>query len=112
MKDLTRANQAICNDLFSRDFALISIYITGHLKDYTANKNRLELPATKNVASLIEDLSKTFPGIKDKILDDQEKTRPFVNIFVNGVNIRDVEYESTILKEGDTVHILPSIAGG
>ena len=53
-----------------------------------------------------------FPGIEDRILDDQGETRPFVNIFVNGENIRDGAKENTKLNEGDIVHILPSVAGG
>ena len=42
-----------------------------------------------------------FPGIKHRILDDQDKTREYVNIFVNGENIRDCENENTRLKAGD-----------
>ena len=90
----------------------ISVYISGHLKDYVGSKSNLEMPACQNVTTLIDELSKLFPGIKDRIFDDQERTRHFVNIFVNGVNIRDANGENTTLKEGDKVHILPSIAGG
>lgn len=53
-----------------------------------------------------------FPGIKDRIFDDQERTRPYVNIFVNGENARDLKEEVTTLKDGDIVHVLPSVAGG
>lgn len=91
---------------------MISVYISGHLKNYVGSKSILEIPACRDVTTLINELSKLFPGIKDRIFDDQERTRHFVNIFVNGVNIRDIEGESTTLKEGDTIHILPSIAGG
>jgi sulfur-carrier protein len=91
---------------------LIKVFITGHLKDYTGKKRELEIPNTKNVSSLIDELDFAFPGIRDRIFDDQDQTRPFVNIFVNGSNIRDGAEENTTLKEGDVVHILPSVAGG
>ena len=91
---------------------MIKVYITGHLKDYAGYKRRLEISNTENVSSLIRVLNEKFPGIRDRILDDQDKTRPFVNIFVNGANIRDGANENTNLKEGDMVHILPSVAGG
>lgn len=91
---------------------MISVYLSGHLKNYIGTKSNIEVPLVQSVTSLINELSSMFPGIKDRIFDDQERARPFVNIFVNGINIRDSEGESTTLKEGDKVHILPSIAGG
>lgn len=91
---------------------MVRVYLSGHLKDYINVKSNLEVPRAVNVSSLINELSKIFPGLKGRIFDDQDRTRSFVNIFVNGVNIRDMEGESTTLKEGDKVHILPSIAGG
>ena len=94
-------------------FSLIMVHISGHLKDYTGKKRDLEIQGeVSNVFSLIEKLNQIFPGIKDRIFDDQNRTREFVNIFVNGANIRDAGRELTTLKSGDTVHILPSIAGG
>jgi MoaD family protein len=91
---------------------MIKVYITGHLKDYTGKKRELQVSDSNNVSSLIGELNSMFPGIKDRIFDDQDVTRPFVNIFVNGENIRDCANEDTTLKEGDIVYILPSIAGG
>ncbi len=90
----------------------IRVHITGHLKDYTGKKRDFEVEETANIAGLVKKLNLMFPGIKERIFDDQDRTRPFVNIFVNGKNIRDGEGENTTLKEGDTVHILPSVAGG
>jgi len=92
---------------------LITVYISGHLKDYTGRKKSFEISEEIiDVRSLIEKLNQMFPGIKDRIFDDQDVTREFVNIFVNGANIRDIRKESTSLKSGDTVHVLPSVAGG
>jgi len=92
---------------------LILVHVSGHLKDYTGKKRELEISGeVKDVASLVEKLNQLFPGIKDRIFNDQDKTREFVNIFVNGTNIRDSDKESTNLKDGYTVHILPSVAGG
>ena len=87
--------------------------MSGHLKDYTGKKRDFDLPPeSKNLTELVEKLNNMFPGIKDRIFDDQERTRPYVNIFVNGENARDGASENTKLKDGDTVHILPSVAGG
>ena len=92
---------------------MILVHISGHLKDYTGRKREVEISGNvEDITSLIEKLNQLFPGIKDRIFDDQDRTREFVNIFVNGTNIRDAGQEGTRLKDGDVLHILPSVAGG
>jgi molybdopterin synthase sulfur carrier subunit len=91
---------------------MIQVHVTGHLRDYTGKRREFEISKTKDVRSMLHVLDQMFPGIRDRILDDQEKTRPYVNIFVNGTNIREGAGEDTRLKDGDTIHILPSVAGG
>jgi molybdopterin synthase sulfur carrier subunit len=91
---------------------MINVHVSGHLKDYTGKTRDFELPDEQDVSQLVLRLDSMFPGIKHRILDDQDKTREYVNIFVNGENIRDCENESTKLKAGDNVLILPSVAGG
>ena len=89
------------------------MHITGHLKDYTGRKRECTInEKVENVSALVVKLDTIFPGIKDRIFDDQDRTRQFVNIFVNGQNIRDMALEDTKLKEGDVVYVLPSVAGG
>ncbi|MFI5421828.1 MAG: MoaD family protein [Nitrososphaerales archaeon] len=92
---------------------MITVHITGHLKDYTGKKRDCQLPEdVGTILGLVVRLDKMFPGIKDRIFDDQDRTRQFVNIFVNGANIRELAQEDTKLKEGDVVYVLPSVAGG
>ena len=92
---------------------MITVHITGHLKDYTGKKRDCQLPEdVGNISGLVVRLDKMCPGIKDRIFDDQDRTRQFVNIFVNGANIRELAQEDTKLKEGDVVYVLPSVAGG
>jgi len=45
-------------------------------------------------------------------MDDQEKIRQHVNIFVNSENSRELQREKTKLKDNDVVHILPAVSGG
>lgn len=93
---------------------MISVHISGHLKDYTGSNRTIEIESKDagDIAALVQKLDQLFPGIRDRIFDDQDRTREFVNIFVNGSNAREEKKEQTKLKEGDTVHILPSVAGG
>ena len=65
-----------------------------------------------NVRALVEDLERNFPGIKERICDESGKIRRFVNIYVNGDDIRFLQNLETSLKEGDNISIIPAIAGG
>jgi len=64
------------------------------------------------VAGLVNDLEQRHPGLKERICDDEGKVRRFVNIFVNGDDIRFLNNLDTALKDGDEVSIVPAIAGG
>jgi molybdopterin synthase sulfur carrier subunit len=64
------------------------------------------------VAALVEDLETQHPGIKERICDEEGKVRRFVNIFVNGDDIRFLNNLETAIKDGDEVSIVPAIAGG
>ena len=65
-----------------------------------------------DVKTLVDDLEKTYPGIKERICDESGKVRRFVNVYVNGDDIRFLQNLETALKEGDNISIVPAIAGG
>jgi molybdopterin synthase sulfur carrier subunit len=64
------------------------------------------------VAELIDDLDRSFPGLKERLIDDAGDLRRFVNIYVNQEDIRFLQGKKTALKDGDEVSIVPAIAGG
>ncbi|MBI2822756.1 MAG: MoaD/ThiS family protein [Acidobacteria bacterium] len=65
-----------------------------------------------DVAGLIEDLERQFPGLRERLLEDGGEVRRFINIYVNEEDIRFLEGAKTPLKDGDEVSIVPAIAGG
>ena len=64
------------------------------------------------VGDLIDDLDQSYPGLKERLLDDSGDLRRFVNIYVNQEDIRFLQGKKTALKDGDEVSIVPAIAGG
>ena len=66
----------------------------------------------KTVTELLTDLECRYPGIKERICDQQGKLRRFVNVFVNEEDIRFLQGDQTAIKDGDEVSIIPAIAGG
>ncbi len=88
-----------------------SVRIPNPLRKLT---NELEVVSTSgaNVGEVIEELDKAYPGLKDRICDEQGNVRRFVNVFVNDEDIRFLQEKATPVKESDEISIVPAIAGG
>lgn len=65
-----------------------------------------------NIGEVIASLDQAFPGLKERICDDEGNVRRFVNIFVNDEDIRFLEENKTAVKPTDEISIVPAIAGG
>ena len=61
---------------------------------------------------IIENLETSYPGIKERLCDQEGNVRRFVNIFLNDEDIRFMDDKATAVKEGDEISIVPAIAGG
>lgn len=66
----------------------------------------------KTVNELLADLERKYPGVKERLCDQDGKLRRFVNVFVNEEDIRFLKGDETAVKDGDEVSIIPAIAGG
>jgi len=65
----------------------------------------------KNIKELIDALERDYPGMRER-LSEGGKIRRFINVYVNDDDIRFLNKEETALKDGDTISIVPAIAGG
>ncbi len=81
------------------------------LRKYTGGAEAVQADGN-TVAALVADLDKRHPGIKDRICDENGAVRRFVNIFVNGEDIRFLQNLETPVKPADEVSVVPAIAGG
>lgn len=88
----------------------ITVNIPTILRPLTNNQRRVEISGT-TVHEIIENLEQQYAGIKEKLLSDGQVHR-FINIYVNDDDIRFSEGLTTAVKAGDSVTILPSVAGG
>ena len=66
----------------------------------------------KDVAELIEDLERQFPGLRERLVEESGELRRFINVYVNQEDVRFLSGAETALKDGDEVSIVPAIAGG
>jgi sulfur-carrier protein len=81
------------------------------LRKLTNNEELIEVNAS-TVADAILELQNRFPGIKERLLDENGDVRRFVNVYVNEEDIRFLQNQQTPLKTGDEISIIPAIAGG
>ena len=89
----------------------VVVRIPTPLRKMTQNEAEVEAEGT-DIDSIIEDLESRYPGIKDRICDDQGEIRRFVNVYLNDEDIRFLKGKETDIKDGDEVSIIPAIAGG
>jgi molybdopterin synthase sulfur carrier subunit len=90
---------------------MIKVRIPTPLRSLTKGQGEVE-SAGNTIADLIGQLNSAYPGIKDRLCDEQGELRRFVNVYVNEEDIRFLKGKDTALKSGDDVSIVPAIAGG
>jgi molybdopterin synthase sulfur carrier subunit len=88
-----------------------TVRIPTPLRRLTNNQAKVQVGGG-NVIDLVTQLDKAFPGIKDRLVDETGDIKRFINIFVNGEEIRTLQGASTPLKDADEVSIIPAMAGG
>jgi molybdopterin synthase sulfur carrier subunit len=89
----------------------VRVRVPTPLRKFTQGADEVDAQGN-TIKALVDDLEKHFPGIKERICDETGKVRRFVNVYVNGDDIRFLQNLETGLKEGDSISIVPAIAGG
>ena len=88
-----------------------SILIPTPLRKLTNELEEVSV-AGATIGELLDNLDQAFPGLKDRVCDEAGNVRRFVNIFVNGEDIRFLQEKATPVKDADEISIVPAIAGG
>lgn len=83
------------------------VSIPGPLLSYTREREVEARGAT--VAELMDDLERQFPGIKFRVIDEQDRVRPHMRFFLNGEQVFDL---SRPLEETDSVQLVQALSGG
>ena len=90
---------------------MVQVQIPSPLRQYTQKQASVSVSA-KTVGDALSGLVAQNPELKKHLYSDDGKLRAFVNVYVNDEDMRYLQKEATALKEGDTISIVPSIAGG
>jgi molybdopterin synthase sulfur carrier subunit len=101
---LTKRNKEVDN-------MAVTVRIPTVLRKLTKSQAEVEVSGS-DIAALIDDLEAKYPGLKERICNDEGKIRRFVNVFINDEDIRFLGNETAKLEDGDVVAIVPAVAGG
>ena len=89
----------------------VSVRIPTPLRKFTDGKDEVEASGN-TVTEVVDNLEANFPGIKEKLCDESGKLRKFLNIYLNDEDIRFMDSLDTELRDGDSLALIPAIAGG
>jgi molybdopterin converting factor small subunit len=87
------------------------IHIPTPLRQYVGKQATVDVKGS-TVAEAMNALVAQHPDLRRHLYTDDGKLRAFVNVYVNDEDIRHLEKEATVIQEGDSISIVPSIAGG
>jgi molybdopterin synthase sulfur carrier subunit len=90
---------------------MVSVRIPTPLRRFTAGAEEVGASGS-TVGQVVDDLERQFPGFKEKLCDEGGRARRFVNLYVNGDDIRFLKNLDTEVKDGDVILVIPAIAGG
>lgn len=89
----------------------VKVRIPTPLMKLTNNKSEVSAEGA-TIADILNNLESQYEGIKERICDETGAPRRFINIYLNEEDIRFLDGEKTVVKEGDEISIIPAIAGG
>ncbi len=90
----------------------ITVRIPTPLRKLTNEQDIVTANESGTLAQLIDALERDFPGLKERLCDETGELRRFVNIYVNGEDVRFLSGLQTAIASGTEVSIVPAVAGG
>jgi molybdopterin synthase sulfur carrier subunit len=86
----------------------VQVELAALLRSYTGGASVVAANGT-TLGEVLDDLDRRFRGIRFRIVDEQDRLRPHVRFFVNGIDTREI---ATALDEGDRIYIVGALSGG
>ncbi len=90
----------------------VTVRIPAPLRPLTADRGELAAEAADTLRELVAGLDADYPGLRERLCEDDGELRRFVNVFVNGEDVRYLAGLDSAIADGDEVSIVPAVAGG
>lgn len=91
---------------------MANVRIPTPLRKLTNDTEIVTVNGAPTLAAAVDQLEAQYPGIKERLVDESGSIRRFVNIYVNGEDVRFLDNVDTKLNPNDEVSIVPAVAGG
>ena len=89
----------------------VMVRIPTPLRRLTQGEDKVSVDGA-NLGEIVDALEAQFAGIKDRLCDDSGELRNFVNIYINGEDVRFLDGLNTDTSDGDEISVVPAVAGG
>ena len=89
----------------------VLVRIPTPLRRVTNGQAKVEVESS-TLGGMVESLESSYPGFKERLIDENGELRYFVNIYLNGEDVRFLQGLETSTSTGDEVSIVPAVAGG
>ncbi len=90
----------------------ITVRIPTPLRKLTNERDVITANESRTLAELIDAIERDYPGLKERLCDERGELRRFVNVYVNGEDVRFLSGLQTAIQSGAEVSIVPAVAGG
>jgi sulfur-carrier protein len=86
----------------------VTVHVASPLRSYTGGAARVSASGT-DLAAVLDDLERRFPGMRFRMIDEQDRIRPHIRLFVNTTPALSLEMH---VGDGDAVHLICALSGG
>jgi len=90
---------------------MATIFVPTPMRQVTGGQGKIQIQAA-TVQQAIEHANAAYPGFRERVLDSDGEIKRFINVFVNGVDVRKLQGRDTPVHDGDQVAVIPAMAGG
>lgn len=90
----------------------VQILIPAPMRGLAGNQARVSIEEGATIGEVLGALATQYPGVGPRIFEAPGRLRRFINVYLNGEDIRSLESEATPVKAGDEIGIIPAMAGG
>ncbi len=90
---------------------MATVFVPTALRRFTSGQSKVEATGS-TVGEVLGQLEGSYPGIGERLLDENGNVKRFINVFRNDDEIRTLDGLSTSVGEGDKISIVPAMAGG
>lgn len=90
---------------------MATVFVPTPLRRLTGGQSKVEATGS-TVGELLQQLESEYPGIGERVLDEDGNVKRFINVFCNDDEIRTLDGLDTAVRENDKVSIVPAMAGG